>query len=256
MSAIHHAASEGYSSAADRYASGRPDYPLAVAAWLRAVVGLNENATVLDLGAGTGKFLPILRRTGARIIALEPVPAMRAQLAARNPDVEVLAGTAETIPLPDEALDAVICAQSFHWFANAVALSNIRRVLKRQGVLGLVWNVRDERVDWVARLSSLTYAYEGDAPRYSSGAWRLAFPVHGLTLFDQRQFDNVHVGPPEQVIVDRTLSVSFIAALPQGERDKVAGEVRALIAAEPALAGRGTVSFSYVTDVFAYRKVA
>jgi SAM-dependent methyltransferase len=180
---------------------------------------------------------------------------MRAQLAARNPDVEALEGSAEHIPLPDAAVDAVVCAQAFHWFANAAALNEIRRVLKPGGVLGLIWNVRDESVDWVAELSRITDHLEGDAPRYRSGQWRRMFPADGFAFLGERHFRNAHVGTPEHVIVDRTLSVSFIAARPPEEQDAVATAVRALIAATPALAGRAEVAFPYETATFAYRKI-
>src|SRR5690606_37054894 len=103
-----------------------------------------------DLGAGTGKFVPRLLETGARVVAVEPVAAMRAEFARRHPGVELHGGSAEAIPLADASMDAVVCAQSFHWFATARALSGIRRVLVRGGVLGLAWNVRDETVPWVA----------------------------------------------------------------------------------------------------------
>ena len=64
-----------------------------------------------------------------------------------------------------------------------------------------------------------------------------------------------HVGPPERVIVERAMSVSFIAALPADEQARVADEVRALIAATPSLAGRATVAFPYVTHAHACRRV-
>lgn len=256
MPSIHTVASKGFSSAAKTYVAGRPGYPPEVAGWLRGVIGLGPGRTVLDLGSGTGKFLPYLRETQARVMAVEPVPAMLAQLAEQNPDVEALSGTADCIPLPDTSVDAVICAQAFHWFATAATLKEIRRVLKPAGVLGLIWNGRDESVEWVAALSEIIERFKGDAPRYLSGQWRRAFPANGFEFLNEQHFRNEHVGNPEQVIVDRTLSVSFIAALPPAEQDAVAREVRGLIAATPALAGRTKVAFPYATAAFAYRKVA
>ncbi len=73
---IHHAAAEGYQANADRYVKGRPDYPPEIADWLRDVIGLHAGMTVIDLGAGTGKFTPRLLETGAQVIAVEPVPQM------------------------------------------------------------------------------------------------------------------------------------------------------------------------------------
>lgn len=251
---VHHAAAEGFSAHADAYARGRPDYPPAAVGWLREEVGVGAGKTVLDLGSGTGKFLATLRATGAKMIAVEPVAAMRAQLIAKNPDVEALEGTAEAIPVPDASIDAVVCAQAFHWFATKRALEEIRRVLKPGGALGLIWNVRDESVEWVRAITDIITPYEGDAPRYYNGKWRDVFPADGFEPLAERRFPWVHSGPPERVIVDRTCSSSFIAALPPDEHAAVAARLRALIAATPALAGRETIDYPYVTEAFVTRK--
>lgn len=247
---LHPAAETGFADGAEGYARHRPDYPAAIVGWLRDALALDPTTTAVDLGAGTGKFLPSLIETGTRIVAIEPVAPMRAQLAARFPQIATLAGTAERLPLRDGSADAVVCATAFHWFATRLALAEIHRVLRVGGRLGLVWNVRDERVAWVARLGALVARYEDDAPRQASQAWRAVFPFAGFTQLAVREFPLVHEGPPEQVIVGRVLSTSFIAALPDAVRAEVAAEVRALIATEPALAGRASVAVPYRTMAY------
>ena len=113
---VHATAQSGFDADAARYARGRPDYPAEVSGWLTDTLDLEPGKTVIDLGAGTGKFTRPLLQTGARVIAVEPVAAMRAKLSADLPEVEVLDGSATSIPLPDEAVDAIVCAQAFHWF--------------------------------------------------------------------------------------------------------------------------------------------
>ena len=248
---VHISAATGFAAGAQTYAAGRPEYPAAVEDWLREDLRLGPGRIALDLGAGTGKFLPRLRATGARLVAVEPVPEMLRKLAADNRDVEAVAGTAERIPLGDESVDAIVCAQSFHWFSTAAAVAQMRRVLKPGGALGLIWNVRDERVDWVARITALIAPYEGDAPRFGSGRWRDAFPAPGFSELKERRFPHAHVGPPERVIVERTLSTSFVAALGEAERAKIAAGVREIIATTPDVAGRETVTFPYETRAYA-----
>ncbi|WP_312688887.1 class I SAM-dependent methyltransferase [Brevundimonas nasdae] len=250
---VHDSATKGYAVGAETYVRGRPGYPPEASEWLRDVVGLAPGRRVLDVGSGTGKFLPLLRASGADLIALEPVAAMRRQLSQANPDVEVLAGSADSIPLPDASVDAVVCAQAFHWFATKEALAEMRRVLKPGGVLGLIWNVRDETVPWVAALSDVTDALNADTPRYRTGEWRRVFPTEGLRELGERHAVNSHVGPADQVVVARTLSVSFIAALPQDQQQKAEQQVRDLIACTPELQ-TPEVAFPYRTVMIALAK--
>ena len=156
----------------------------------------------------------------------------------------------ESIPLADASVDAVVCAQAFHWFANASAMQEIRRVLKPGGRFGLIWNVRDDSVPWVASLTDIMTPYEGDAPRFSSGDWKRMFPAEGFGPLALTRFTNTHTGPPEQVIVERVMSVSFIAALPQSEQDAVRARLHDLIATDPALRGRDVVSAPYSTEAY------
>jgi len=250
-----HEKSKGYRQGAEAYVAGRPGYPPEAVAWLREVLGIGPGRRVLEVGAGTGKFIPTLRESGGEIIALEPIAEMRAQLALAYPEVEVLAGAADAIPLPDASVDVVVCAQAFHWFATPSALAEMRRVLIPGGMLGLIWNGRDETVPWVAALSEITNRREGDTPRYRTGEWRRAFPAPGLALVDERHARNGHSGTAEEVVLARTLSVSFIAGLPADQRAEVEQEVKALIARTPALARGGELSFPYETSMFAFRKV-
>lgn len=252
---IHPAAAEGYQANAEYYVKGRPDYPPEVSTWLREAVGLQPGKTAIDLGAGTGKFTARLLETGAQVIAVEPVLQMREKLANALPQLKALAGTAEAIPLPDESVDAVVCAQSFHWFATPAALAEIRRVLKPGGKLGLIWNMRDARVNWVRKLNQIVDRYEGDVPRFYSGAWRTLFPVKHFDSLREQGFMFGHSGATEDVIYNRVRSTSFIAALPKAQQEQVIAQLRELVAAEEELRGKETVTVPYQTQAFVTTKL-
>jgi SAM-dependent methyltransferase len=247
---VHHSAAAGYKTGTDTYVRGRPDYPPQVADWLTGTLGLNTDKAVVDLGAGTGKFTGRLVATGAQVIAVEPVAQMLEKLSEAFPEVLAVSGTAMDLPLPDASVDVVICAQAFHWFASTEALTEIARVLKPGGKLGLVWNLRDSRVSWVPKLDAIVNALEGDTPRYYTGAWRRAFPHAAFGPLAEQRFSHGHTGSPEDVIFNRVRSTSFVAALPAVERAKVDEQIRALIAAEPDLRGRDMVTVPYVTATF------
>ncbi len=104
---------------------------------------------VLDLGAGTGKLTTRLVERGLDVIAVDPIAEMLDVLRATLPDTPALLGTAEQIPLRDNSVDAVLVAQAWHWFDPERAVAEVARVLRPGGRLGLVWNIRDERLGWV-----------------------------------------------------------------------------------------------------------
>jgi SAM-dependent methyltransferase len=237
-------------SQAAAYVRGRPEYPVALEEWLRRDLGLGEGKVAIDLGAGTGKFLPRLLAVGAEVIAIEPSGAMRAQLEALFPQVDVREGRAQAMPLEDKSADAVICAQCFHWFANDQALKEIRRVLKPGGSLGLVWNIRDATTPWVARLIEIMAPYDGGTPDYESQEWRKPFPKEGFSELQKHTFDNPQAGAPEKVIIDRMLSVSSIAKLSPVERDRVIDLVRELIDRTADLAGKPEIIFPNTTYAY------
>ena len=130
---INEVAAKGFSSAADIYERGRPGYAPEAVSWLCERLGIGPERTVLDLAAGTGKLTRDLVPSGARVIAVEPLDEMRAHLERVVPAAESLAGTAEQIPLADGSVDAVVCAQAFHWFDPERALPEIHRVLRPGG---------------------------------------------------------------------------------------------------------------------------
>jgi SAM-dependent methyltransferase len=232
------------------YVSGRPEYPDAIEEWLRCDLGLGPGKVAVDLGSGTGKFLPRLLSLGAEVIAIEPSFVMRSQLTTHFPHVDAREGRAQAMPLDDHSVDAVVCAQCFHWFATDDALDEIRRVLKPGGSLGLVWNIRDATTPWVARLIEIMAPYDPGTPDYESQAWRAPFPKLGFSELREHAFANPQHGPPDRIIVDRVLSVGSIATLPPVARDRVTAQVRELIDQTPALAGKPEVTFPNMT--FAY----
>lgn len=252
---LHPTAADGFGRDAQTYSRGRPGFPPEALEWLRLELGLEAGKTVVDLGAGTGKFTGLLMQTGAGVVAVDPVDAMLARLSAELPEVRTVRASAQNLPLDDATADVVVCAQSFHWFATRAALAEIRRVLKPGGMLGLIWNVRDRSVAWVDSLARIVDRHEGDAPRYDQGEWRAVFPAPGFSDMQEKAVAHAHTGDAEQVIVARTASVSFVAALPEVERRCLLDEVRTLVSAEPELAGKATVSMPYVTRMYWCRAI-
>jgi SAM-dependent methyltransferase len=246
---IHDAAARGFEAAVDRYERGRPTYPDDAVAFLVRTLSIGEGTDVVELGAGTGKFTALLVPTRAQIVALEPVAAMRQALERNCPSVTAIDGTAEEIPLDNGSADTVVAAQSFHWFDADRALHEIHRVLRPDGTLGMIWNVRDEATDWSERLTAIFDRLTGDGPRYRDMRWRGAFARTELfgPLHHQLSY-HVHKVTREQFL-DRVLSVSYVASAPDDEREHVIAEVEEMLDTDPELRG-DEIAMPYRTDVF------
>lgn len=247
---VHEAAERGFGAAAEAYERSRPDYPSEAIDRLIQELEVTRSCRAMDLGAGTGKLTRLLLPTGATLVAVEPVEAMRVAFSTVLPEVRLVGGVAEALPFLDETFDAVVCAQAFHWFDGDRALPAIHRVLKRWGRLGLLWNVRDESVPWVRELTELIQPYERTAPREKTHEWRRAFSASDLFgRLNQLRFPYAQRLDVDG-LVERFASVSFIASLSPEERDDVLERIRSLAETHPDLAGRKVFDLPYVTELY------
>lgn len=225
-------------------------YPFAAVRCLVRELRIKPESAVLDLAAGTGKLTRLLAQLGADVVAVEPVGEMRERLVETVPGVRALAGTAEAIPLEDESMEAVTVGQAFHWFDGDAALAEIHRVLRPGKRLGLIWNVKDESVDWVRLLAEIIEPYRGTAPNVASGSWKEAFERTELfTPIQRERFAFVHETDVNTVVA-RVTSISFIAALDSRVRERIVEQVRELVATHPETRGREVFPLRYRTGVY------
>lgn len=246
---VHPSAAQGFGAGADAYERGRPTYPAEAVAYLIETLGITSGSVVVDVAAGTGKLTRLLVPTGAELIAVEPVAPMREHLMEVLPGIRALDATAESLPLADASADAVTVAQAFHWFDATRAAAEIARVLKPAAGLGLIWNVRDQRVGWVAELTAIMEPHRAGTPTHLNAAWREGFEQSDrFTPLVERSFPyEQHLTPA--LVVDRVMSVSFIAALSAAGRETVADEVRAVLASHPDTRGED-IALPHRTDVY------
>ena len=254
---IHPAAKNGFSAGAERYQQTRPDYPPEIVQWLKQHLHLTEQAHCVDLGAGTGKFLASLQQVTSQITAVEPVSEMIGQLKTVYPEITCIQATSTDIPLNSNSIDAVVCAQSFHWFADSASLAEIHRILKPQGQLALIWNQRDVQVDWVKALADFIADYEQDTPRFHSQQWQQVFDHQALFGPAQlSQFSHIQRGTVEQVVSQRLLSTSFIAAMPPAEQQHMKQKFEQIVMDYTSLQAHDQIDFPYITYAYQFEKLS
>lgn len=229
-----------FGRAAGEYERARPGYPEEAVDWL-----LPAGArTVLDLGAGTGKLTRSLAARGLDVLAVEPSVEMRETLAAALPGVRALAGTAEEIPLPDASVDAIAVAQAWHWVQESRALPEAARVLRPGGTLALIWNIRDESVDWVRRLTDVMH--KSGAELALEGEVEIGSPFGPTETFELSWKRPMTL----DLLLEMVRSRSYVITAPEAEREAILAGVRELVEAEPALSGQAEFDLPYVTRGF------
>lgn len=227
------ALASSFGAAAHIYERGRPPYPPEAVDWLLPP----GTPRVVDLGAGTGKLTRELTTRDLPVTAVDPSEGMLAELRRVLPGVPAHLGRAERMPLPDDSADAVLVAQAWHWTDPDRAVPEIARVLSPGGRLGLVWNLRDESVDWVRRLGLIIGSTEQDR---DTGIGPPFGPV------ETRDFRwTHHLGRDE--LLDMVASRSHVILRPADERAAVRAQVRQLLVTHPDLVGRTEYDLPYVT---------
>jgi SAM-dependent methyltransferase len=249
-----------FGTVATAYAEHRPDYSQAAVRWAlepAPVPGLR----VLDLGAGTGKLTATLAAMGAEVTAVEPDSAMLAELRRGLPDVRALPGSAEAIPLADASVDAVLAGNAMHWFDMAVAGPEIARVLVSGGTLAGLWNVIDDRVDWVAGLARISGSAAIGA-RDTVTSWReettaVHLPKTGAAARfgspQQAEFPHGQQRTADALVATLATRAGLLV-MPEQEREATLGRIRAFLASRPETA-RGEFMLPMQTGVLRLRRL-
>lgn len=246
--AIHPWAEAGFGRAAAEYERGRPGYPEAALAFLVERLGLGPGRTVVDLAAGTGKLARLLVASGARVIAVEPVRAMRELI--EPGAIEVVAGTAEAVPLATASVDAVTIGQAFHWFRGEEALAEIHRILRAGGALAVVRNRRDLADPTQQAFQRILDEHRGHRPLESELDVEGALDRSGrFGAPERRSFALAHELDPEGLVA-QALSETSIALLDGDERAAAEAAFRRLTETLPA-----RFALRYITDVHAATRI-
>jgi SAM-dependent methyltransferase len=204
----------------DHYVRYRPSYPREVLNLLAAECGLTSASIVADVGSGTGILSELFLENDNHVLGIEPNKEMREaaeRRLGRHARFTSVAGTAETTTLDDASVDFVTAGQAFHWFDPERARTEFARILKPEGWVALVWNLRrKDATPFLAAYERLLDVYRTD--RGEVEFWRrsdeMADAFFGPGSFEKATFDNEQVLDLDG-LRGRLLSISYVPA--QGE---------------------------------------
>lgn len=270
-----HERGHSFGTGADTYDRTRPDYTPETVRWILG----DQPRDVLELGAGTGILTRRLLSCGHRVTAVEPDDAMRERISASTSGstsaAEVLAGSAESVPVADASADAVLVGHAYHWFKPEPAHAEMARVLRPGGTLATLWNLRDETVPWSAALSRILGDEDTGTDRETAAAIMLHGALGGLRspvkeglsgwlkdpTFGDRFgkveiafFDNAQILTVE-TLVALIKSRSYYLTADPARQLELEERVRNLATTHPDLAGREQFELPYVTVVFKTERV-
>lgn len=214
---------EKFTGKAQIYERYRPDYPVAVYNFITENMGLPDDAVIADIGAGTGIFsMPLIKR-GYKVCCVEPNADMKLVLddkAKNYPNYIGLNSSAEHTNLQGNSVDLITVAQAFHWFDRQAFKEECKRILKLNGKVVLLWNVKDEDWQLTKELAEINKKYCPNYKVFSGGLSSIGveqfndfFKVPCRTMtFDNHVFDD-HF----RQFVGRCLSCSY--ALKEGDEN-------------------------------------
>jgi SAM-dependent methyltransferase len=236
--------SKSFGAIADVYDRFRPGPPEEAITWLLPPAA----ADVLELGAGTGALTRLLTERVAHVRAVEPDDRMRAVLADRVPQADVVAGQAEKIPAPAASFDAVIVASAWHWVDEERAVPEVARVLRPGGWLSLLWNGPDRTVDWVRSVfaGGKTLSPEEIEAWDARRRGRHVVDLGTESPFHEPERRLIHWTLPmtKEEVLGMVSTYSVAITMSTSRRQEYAESVSRYLDTQEALAGAGTLAMS------------
>ncbi len=207
-----------FDNKSDNYVSARPSYAPALFDKL-CEYGLNSEKIVADIGCGTGIFTRQLLENGATVYGVELNDEMRekAENALSNYDKFIsVNASAEATTLPDNSIDFITCAQSFHWFDKPEFKLEAKRILKQNGVVALIWNMRDTSDKSTIDLANLTAKHCENFKGFNGGT---RITKEEINIFFDGKYDYFEFDNPLDYDLDKFIKRSLSSSYAPAETD-------------------------------------
>lgn len=209
---------DGYAS---DYTVGRPGYAPELLECMYGKYGMSRKSVIADIGSGTGKFAKYLIERGSEVYCVEPNDDMR-----RTAENELgtfdnfhsVSGDAENTHLDDESVDFITTAQAFHWFDVERFRKECGRILRTDGNVFLIWNMRDETSGLNHEMFNIYTKYCHDFRGFNGGIKK---DDKRIAAFFGNEYEYISFDYPlyldKERFIARSLSGSY--SLKKGDKD-------------------------------------
>jgi ubiquinone/menaquinone biosynthesis C-methylase UbiE len=240
-----------FSDRVDNYVKYRPTYPSAIMAYLRETIHLHRKQAIADIGSGTGIFAELFLKHGFKVTGVEPNQAMReaGEVHLRSyPRFHSQAGTAEASGLAEDSVDLVTVAQAFHWMEPKETKKEFSRILRPEGHILLVWNLRLTDTPFLKALDELkrTIGKNYDAIRQNHGQESSVKAFFDPGKYLEKSFRHAQILGLEGLI-GQTLSSSYMPLEGTAGYDEMMSQLADLF---ERYNENGQVNMEYETKLF------
>ena len=239
---------ERFSDRVENYAKFRPNYPDALIRFMQQ--RLPTPAVIADIGSGTGILSARLLGAGYTVFGVEPNGPMRLEAERRlgsRPAFHSVNGTAEATTLSRGSVDAITCAQSFHWFDRIRSRDEFVRILREPKLVMLIWNERisEDLMEQYDRI------LQESAPEYNRVGRRNITDADVADFFAPTPVERFDFPNAQRLDRDRflgrVLSSSYVPNLGQLGHEEVMSKMEAFFDRH---AQSGWIDFPYQTRVY------
>ena len=213
---------------AAQYSKYRPGYPKEILEILRSEIGFSRDATVADIGSGTGLLCRLFLKNGNTVYGVEPNDEMRSyadQTLSMFPSFVNVKGRAESSTLEDASVDLVTVGQALHWFNREPTIKEFGRILKNNGHLCVAYNDRNNSDPFMKAYEEVVQKHARDRAEvldvWRSEPWR---EDNLSAFFQERKYRRFNL-PNEQFLdleglLGRMTSASYMPSVDETERFK------------------------------------
>ena len=147
-----------FTNRADYYNKYRPMYPIVVADFIISEFKLSSDSIIADIGCGTGIFSSLFKDRIKTIYGIEPNTEMlkfaKKNLSKQKNFIPINA-TYEKTTLKNSSVNAIVCAQAFHWFNINKAKNEFKRITDSNNFCALIWNIRNTENPFFAEYENI-----------------------------------------------------------------------------------------------------